>query len=84
MVGVPMVFAGLSWLILRTGPWRDWLVGFFAFSTLLALAGIAVASFLRTGDLVASIIALCGFPLAFFARERLLPASVLLAAGRVS
>jgi predicted RNA-binding Zn-ribbon protein involved in translation (DUF1610 family) len=73
MVGVPMVFAGLSWLILRTGPWRDWLVGFFAFSTLLALAGIAVASFMRTGDLVASIIALCGFPLAFFARERLLP-----------
>ncbi len=73
MFVVPIVLAGLSWLILRPGPWRDWLAGFFTCSALLVVAVFAVEIFRSIGDANALVFALCGFPAVLFARERLVP-----------
>ena len=74
MVGIPLVLAGLSWLIHRPGPRRDWLVGFFAWCTFVVLGSLFAIAGSHNNDLRSYWLAgLCLASAVVFAWRRLLP-----------
>ena len=74
MFGVPPVLAGLSWLIHRPGPRRDWLVGFFGVVDLRRAGKPVRDRRLSDSDLLTyGLAGLCLAAAVVFAWRRLLP-----------
>jgi hypothetical protein len=68
--------AGLSWLIHRTGPRRDWLVNFFGWSAMMSVTTLLAVAFVysRNNDPFPGFLCLSfGFACISLARQKLIP-----------